>query len=85
MGVLQIKDQSPQSRSVASRNPSQTQSDATGLNCGDRSWICNEPQATLVMGVAGRCLLPPVKPIVSVGHTDTKCDYQCGKSATGRV
>jgi len=28
---------------VASRNQEQTHSDATGLNCGDRSWICNVP------------------------------------------
>ena len=42
-GVLQIQDRSPQSRPVASRNQSQTHSDATGLNCGDRSWICNAP------------------------------------------
>ena len=39
-GALQIQDRSPQSRSVASRNQEQTHSDATGLNCGDRSWIC---------------------------------------------
>jgi len=40
---LQIQDRSPQSRPVASRNQSQTHSDATGLHCGDRSWICNAP------------------------------------------
>jgi len=40
-GALQIQDRSPQSRPVASRNQSQTHSDATGLDCGDRSWICN--------------------------------------------
>jgi len=27
----------------ARRNQSQTHSDATGLNCGNRSWICNAP------------------------------------------
>ena len=52
-GVLQIQDQSPQSRPVASRNQSQTHSDlfynlldsdATGLDCGVRSWICKLPQ-----------------------------------------
>jgi len=32
-GALQIQDRSPQSRPVASRNQSQT--DATGLHCGD--------------------------------------------------
>jgi len=41
--ALQIQDRSPQSRPVASRNQSQTHSDATGLNCCDRSWICNAP------------------------------------------
>jgi len=44
-GVLQIQDQSPQLRPVATLNQSQTHSDATGLNCGDRSWICNTPLA----------------------------------------
>jgi len=39
--LLQIQDRSPQSRPVASRN--QSHSDATGLNCGDRSWIRNAP------------------------------------------
>jgi len=43
-GALQIQDRSPQSRPVASRNQSQTHSDATGLSCGDRSWICNAPK-----------------------------------------
>jgi len=42
-GASQIQDRSPQSRQVASRNQSQTRSDATGLDCGDRSWICNAP------------------------------------------
>jgi len=28
---------------VASRNQSHTHSDSTGLNRGDRSWICNAP------------------------------------------
>ena len=37
------QDRSSQSRPVASRNQSQTHSDATGLDCGDRSWICNAP------------------------------------------
>jgi len=41
--VLQIQDRSPQSRPVALRNQSQTHSDATSLNSGDRSWICNAP------------------------------------------
>jgi len=40
-GVLQIQDQSPQSRPVASLNQPQMHSDMTGLNCGDQSWICN--------------------------------------------
>jgi len=42
-GALQIQDRSPLSRLVVSRNQSQVHSDATGLNCGDRSWICNTP------------------------------------------
>jgi len=42
-GALQIQDRSPPSRPVVSRNQSQTHSDATGLNCDDRSWICNAP------------------------------------------
>jgi len=42
-GTLHIQDRSPQSRLVASRNQLQTHSDATGLNCGDRFWICNAP------------------------------------------
>ena len=41
--LLQIQDRSPQLRPVASLNQSQTHSDATGLHCGDRSWICNTP------------------------------------------
>jgi len=48
-GALQIQDWSPQSTPVASRNQSQTHSDATGLNyCGDWSWICNAPQVSAV-------------------------------------
>ena len=42
-GALQTQDRSPRLRPVASRNQSQTHSDATGLNCGDRYWICNVP------------------------------------------
>jgi len=44
-GALQSQDWSPRLRPVASRNQSQTHSDATGLNGGERSWICNAPQA----------------------------------------
>jgi len=44
--MLQIQDRSPQSRPVASLNQSQMHSDATGLNCGNRSWICNTPQVS---------------------------------------
>ena len=40
------KTRSSQSRPVASSNQSQTHSDATGLNCGERSWICNASYAT---------------------------------------
>ena len=46
-GVLQIQDRSPQWRPVASECVCDWLSDATGLDCGDRSWICNTPQVYL--------------------------------------
>jgi len=42
--VLQIQDRSPQLRPVASECVCDWLRDATGLDCGDRSWICNAPQ-----------------------------------------
>jgi len=43
-GALQIQDRSPQLRSVASEYVCDWLRDETGLDCGDRSWICNAPQ-----------------------------------------
>jgi len=43
-GVLQIQDRSPQLRPVASECVCDWLRDATGLDCGDQSWICNTPQ-----------------------------------------
>jgi len=43
-GLLQIQDRSPQLRLVASECVCDWFHDATGLDCGDRSWICNTPQ-----------------------------------------
>jgi len=42
-GALQIQDWSPQLRPVASECVCDWLRDATGLDCGDRSWICNAP------------------------------------------
>ena len=42
-GALQIPDRSPQLRPVASECVCDWLRDATGLDCGDRSWICNAP------------------------------------------
>jgi len=44
-GALQIQDRSPQLRPVASECVCDWLRDATGLDCGDRSWISNAPQA----------------------------------------
>jgi len=42
-GMLQIQDRSPQSRPVALECVCDWLREATGLDCGDRSWICNAP------------------------------------------
>jgi len=47
-GTLQIQDRSPQLRPVASECVCYWLRDATGLDCGDRSWISN---ATMIKAV----------------------------------
>ena len=42
-GALQVQDRSPQLRPAASECVCDWLRDATGLDCGDRSWICNAP------------------------------------------
>jgi len=46
-GALQVQDRLPQLRLVSSECVCYWLRDATGLDCGDRSWICNAPQLTL--------------------------------------
>ena len=67
LGALQIQDRSPQSRPVASRNQSQTHSDATDLNCGDQSQfsgICNAP-----LGLALHCYKVYAKINTKIGNS----------------
>jgi len=47
-GALQIQDQSPQWRLIASECVCDWLRDATGLDCGDRSLICNAPLVHVV-------------------------------------
>ena len=48
--ALQIQDRSPQLRPVPSECVCDWLRDATGLDCGDRSWICNAPKVRRLEG-----------------------------------
>ena len=47
-GALQIQDRSSQLRPVASECVCDWLRDTTGLDCGDRSWICNAPRDSVL-------------------------------------
>ena len=64
-GALQVQDRSRQLRPVASQCVCDWLCDATGLDCGDRPWICNMPQlrpfSTNGLILIGNHLLAPDK------------------------
>jgi len=66
-GALQIQDRSPQLRLVSSECVCDWWRNATGLDCGDRSWICNTSQLRLfsttglILNGNHLCLLAPDK------------------------
>ena len=74
-GALQIQDRSPQLRPAASGCVCDWWRDATGLDCGNRSWICNAPELLLDICVQQNPLLTYCSTVKSRAETPMQLGY----------